>query len=76
MDDMTVIILSYVLVPLTGIDEPVYINPDSVVSIRAVRENDHLAPGKCVVLLVNDKFIVVTESCADVREKLTKSEEK
>jgi hypothetical protein len=67
-------LLALYLVALTGPDgQVIVVNPQSVVSIRTVREPTKGQFGKdvqCLIHTSDGKFLSVVESCEVVRERL------
>jgi hypothetical protein len=65
--------LAVTLIELTGLDnEPIAINPHSVVTLRSPRANDHLLPAgaACAVQTSDGKHVSVRETCEQVRQRL------
>jgi hypothetical protein len=60
------------MLTLTGPESQViYVNPNSIISIRKPRSSEHFGPGvKCIINTVNGKFIAVIEDCATIIKEM------
>jgi hypothetical protein len=60
------------LVILTGPDgQVIQVNPDTVITVRPPRGNEHFHPEiKCLIHTADGKIVTVTEDCDTVRERL------
>lgn len=70
---MTLLWLAYALVALHRVDGGlVFVNPAQVTSLRVVEGplSSRYGGGRCLVGLTDRKFVVVLESCAEVRQLL------
>jgi hypothetical protein len=68
-------IVAIELIRLTGPDHQVIeINPQTIASVRSVREPEHFAKGtNCILFTTDGKNINVIETCARVHELLGQS---
>lgn len=64
--------ISYGFIMLHGLDgRSIYVNPMHIVSVAdADKERGLLIGGRCVVSMIDRKFLTVAESCADIRKRL------
>jgi uncharacterized iron-regulated protein len=65
-------IVAIELIQLTGPDHQVIeINPQTIASVRSVRDPEHFARGThCILFTTDGKNITVVETCARVHELL------
>lgn len=71
---MPLILLSVILLELTGPDKQmVEVNPSEITMIRQPRHDhrEHFAPGtRCLIFTADGKYIAVIETCRQVNDML------
>jgi uncharacterized protein YlzI (FlbEa/FlbD family) len=64
--------IAIILIALNSPDgRTIWVNPEDIISIRAVHEKKLYAPEiRCVLQTVDGKTVAVTDTCNEVRQKL------